>query len=561
MTTALLTTVVAGISLIDARAACEPRWLPFEEFLGATGPIAASTIWDPDGPGGLPEVFVCGGAVRPLAGSDTLNILTWDGTQWQTLTSSWSLPYSGCAALTTFNGELIAGGIFPSQGGSAQAKVIRWNGSQWEQLGEAFTGYLGPSGPIPEQQPWVSALIVHNGELIAGGSFSKVGAATCKGIARWDGSQWQAIGEGFTDAVAALTVHNGELIAGGGRLVMADPFGTYGFVARWDGSRWQAVVGPSILGNYLTGSVYALTVHNGELIAGGAFSGRGFNRIARWDGSLWQPLGSGMDNLVRALTVYNGDLIAGGRFTTAGGVACKQRARWDGTQWLPLSGTSVNPDLEVPPPTTYDGEPEGVPDSIIAWPQLEVRTLATYNGELFAGGMEVGGVYSTYLTRWACPDADGDGVPDEEDNCPEVANSDQADADADGFGDACDVCPGDPLNDADSDGVCGDVDVCSESDLTATVVIDGRDTGVTNQPLGNGCTMSDEIAKAAAAARNHGGFVSRLTKLTRDWVRQGLLTPADRVQILRRRTERDRQGQGLNDARSRSREARMTKSE
>jgi hypothetical protein len=36
------------------------------------------------------------------------------------------------------------------------------------------------------------------------------------------------------------------------------------------------------------------------------------------------------------------------------------------------------------------------------------------------------------------PDIDGDGVADVEDNCPEVANADQADVDGDGQGDACD---------------------------------------------------------------------------------------------------------------------------
>ena len=37
------------------------------------------------------------------------------------------------------------------------------------------------------------------------------------------------------------------------------------------------------------------------------------------DDIYWSPLGSGMNGTVYALTVYNGNLIAGGYFTTAGG--------------------------------------------------------------------------------------------------------------------------------------------------------------------------------------------------------------------------------------------------
>ena len=40
-------------------------------------------------------------------------------------------------------------------------------------------------------------------------------------------------------------------------------------------------------------------------------------------------------------------------------------------------------------------------------------------------------------------DSDGDGIPDDADNCPVVANADQSDVDADGVGDACDNCPED----------------------------------------------------------------------------------------------------------------------
>jgi len=44
-------------------------------------------------------------------------------------------------------------------------------------------------------------------------------------------------------------------------------------------------------------------------------------------------------------------------------------------------------------------------------------------------------------------DADGDGVPDADDNCPAIANPGQEDADQDGVGDACDPC-----TDVDDDG-------------------------------------------------------------------------------------------------------------
>jgi len=57
-----------------------------------------------------------------------------------------------------------------------------------------------------------------------------------------------------------------------------------------------------------------------------------------------------------------------------------------------------------------------------------------------------------WTTGWT-PDGDSDGVPNSADNCPFVANADQADLDRDGAGDACDP-------DDDGDGVADTVDNC-----------------------------------------------------------------------------------------------------
>ena len=140
--------------------------------------------------------------------------------------------------------------------------------------------------------------------------------------------------------------------------------------------------------------VSALTICNGELIAGGSFDiagGTPANRIARWDGAAWSALGSGMDDWVSALTMYSGELIAGGNFTTAGGTPANYIARWDGTTWSPLgSGMGAGSYYSV------------------------VRTLTEYNGQLTVGGSFTiaGENVSAYWARWGpdvpLGDLDGD---------------------------------------------------------------------------------------------------------------------------------------------------------
>ena len=78
--------------------------------------------------------------------------------------------------------------------------------------------------------------------------------------------------------------------------------------------------------------------------------------------------------------------------------------------------------------------------------------------------------------------------------------------------------------DADGDGVVDDEDCNPNSILTPTIVIGGNDSGVPNTLFANGCTSADLIAQIAAGASNHGDFVSGVAHLTNEWRHAGLIT-------------------------------------
>ncbi len=75
-------------------------------------------------------------------------------------------------------------------------------------------------------------------------------------------------------------------------------------------------------------------------------------------------------------------------------------------------------------------------------------------------------------------DADGDGIGDDLDNCPDDINSDQGDIDKDGIGDVCDSFPYDPENtDIDGDGLGSNVDNCMQDNNPDQADTDGDGIG------------------------------------------------------------------------------------
>jgi len=122
-------------------------------------------------------------------------------------------------------------------------------------------------------------------------------------------------------------------------------------------------------------------------------------------------------------------------------------------------------------------------------------------------------------------DSDGDGIPDREDNCSDVVNPGQENADSDGQGDACDICPNDPNNDEDSDGVCGDVDNCPGTNTGEVVDVDG-------------CAIS-QLCPCENSWKNHGAYVSCVAHTSEEFVAAGLITEAEKDIIVSEAAQSD----------------------
>ena len=93
-------------------------------------------------------------------------------------------------------------------------------------------------------------------------------------------------------------------------------------------------------------------------------------------------------------------------------------------------------------------------------------------------------------------DTDGDGVDDDTDNCPDVPNLDQADADGDGLGDLCD-------DDRDGDEVTNDLDNCPDLPNPDQLDLDGDGLGdaCDDDIDGDGLLNAQELTQGTDAAR------------------------------------------------------------
>ena len=242
-------------------------------------------------------------------------------------------------AMTVFDDgsgpALYVAGSFVTAGDVPARGIARWDGASWSALGSGLAGVA-------------NALTVFDDgggpALFVGGDFLTAGGVPARNLASWDGSGWSTLGGGIQTgtSVLALAVHDD----GGGPALYAA--GMFLGVTRWSGSAWTSI-SPAT-------SVWALlSFDDGSgpaLYAGGPFSSLGagqMNSIARWDGAAWHALGTGLGGWVNTMTAFDDGqgpaLYVGGNISSAGGQPAARVARWRNAAWSALG--SGLPDLTV----------------------------------------------------------------------------------------------------------------------------------------------------------------------------------------------------------------------
>ncbi len=306
--------------------------------------------------------LVVAGLFSSPGGLECSNVAAWNGSAWRFLGCGvWSDDYFDrrASVLHVHNNDLYVGGHFALAGGTPAWCVARWNGTAWSSVGEGLNGVPAVGwGPAD-----VDTFATYQGSLYAGGWILNSGAQRLDSIARFDGAQWQDVGDGVVQdqqgGVFAIGAWNGRVVAGGNFYVY-DPeqYGVYGLYS-FTGSRMTADLGGAVAGAFESRIVRSIVSYprnppiSSDIYVAGDFTTIGrqsggsgsdpgvpANRIATRNsltGIDWSPMGDGFNNSVTSVTRFNGSIHAAGAFTASGTTTVNRIAKWTGSAWTPLT--------------------------------------------------------------------------------------------------------------------------------------------------------------------------------------------------------------------------------
>ncbi len=376
-TARVMSPILAALALCHGAAAQCDAWSSFGNAGFHNSAVRALTTYNGE--------IVAGGYFIDAANTGrhtrVNRVARWDGAAWQPLASGGEIGLGGSSvrALGAFRGDLIAAGDFQTAGGQTVHRIARWDGAAWHPL--TSNGHVG----LPNL---VYAVAEYQNDLFVGGEFTSAGGQTVNHIARWDGSAWHPLldgsAPGTTGRVTDLVVHEGQLVLAGNFPWAGGS--TAHSIVRWNGANWSRfVVGPNI-GLGPSQSATAVCVWRGDLVVGGSFTWLGTvltHRLARWNAGQWHAFSAGgapgVSGVCEALIEHDGDLIiAGSMPTTVDGLTVNRILRWDGAAWRTFVG----------------GGQTGV--------NLTARAALSHEGQLIVAGdfTTAGGMFVQGIARW-----------------------------------------------------------------------------------------------------------------------------------------------------------------
>jgi hypothetical protein len=229
--------------------------------------------------------------------------------------------------------DLYVGGVFTNVAVGA-TNVARWDGTNWYALGAG----IGHSGDV------VRSLLRTNGLLYASGNFTNSGPTPLLNVAVWNGTTWSSVGTGLGPAGGAYVY---ALAQRGTELYACGLFSSAGGIYRWDGATWTSLGSTLLSGGY----PISLSVLNDVLCVAGSFtniSGLAAARFALWNGTSWSAAGSGLSATTGRVTADGSKAYVGGNFLLAGGMLAPGFAAWDGTNWSAVGNPATSQGVSAP---------------------------------------------------------------------------------------------------------------------------------------------------------------------------------------------------------------------
>jgi hypothetical protein len=319
-------------------------WSALENGVSGGQNGATSLAVFDDGTG--PALYV-GGLFTTADAAGTTGIARWNGAGWSSVGGGVDGSVRALAVHDDGSGPaLYVAGQFGHAGNVLVNNIAKWNGSTWSALG---------SGSNLVIRALASCDVGGGAKLFASGDFGLIGGVYAQYIAQWDGTSWSTLGGGMIDGVPyALCAFNdgtGNALYAAGSIMNGGPT-PFNSIAKWNGSNWSAL-GSGLEPTTPTPAVFTLHVFDdgsgAALYAGGFFTtagGHSANRIAKWNGSAWSALAGGTSGPVGALVGFNaGDglrLYAGGSFGAADTVSTSNIAKWGNGTWSALDPTPKN---------------------------------------------------------------------------------------------------------------------------------------------------------------------------------------------------------------------------